>query len=122
MPTRPPVFAPTIPKAPRHQPKEANRQATRALSTGSKAWQQIRQQVLVRDGYRCRVCAKLVTGKDAHVDHRFNDAAINPGYDLETLWLLCASCHSSKTRTEQNGGTFKPKGCGVDGWPHARTD
>lgn len=63
-----------------------------------------------------------MVGKEAHVDHRNNDAATNPGYDLATLWVLCISCHSAKTRCEQNGATFKAKGCGIDGWPLARTD
>lgn len=112
MPSRPASYKPRQAKAPRHVRPEADRQATRALNTGSKAWRLLRDQVLARDAYRCQACQRLVTGKDAHVDHIDNDA--HQHVTLDRLWLLCSSCHASKTRTTQNGATWRgPKG-GVD--------
>ena len=92
------------------RPPETSRQETRALHTGSAEWRRIREQVLARDGHRCQACGRLVAGKKAHVDHRYNDAATNRGWDLSTLWLLCLDCHSAKTAAEQQGRIWEPKG------------
>lgn len=102
MPTRPPTFSPSKPNAPTHKPREADRQATRALNTGSKAWRLIRQQVLVRDGYRCQACQRLVVGREAHVDHIDGDDSNNPT-DGSNWQTLCANGHSRKTWAEQHG-------------------
>ena len=96
MPRQPPTFNPPRPAAPKHKPREADRQARRALNTGSKAWMLIRQQVLVRDGYQCQACGKLVAGREAHVDHIAEDAETNAGWDLSTLQTLCRPCNSRK--------------------------
>ena len=101
MPSRPPTFSPSRVTAPRHQPKGTDRQNTRALHTGTKAWQQIRQRVLLRDGYRCQGCGRLVAGREAHVDHRDGDSHNN---DPDNLQLLCIGCHGVKTRSEQDEG------------------
>lgn len=87
-----------------------DRQATRLLNTNSAEWKALRKLVLARDGHRCQSCGRLVAGKQAHVDHRYNDAATNRGRDLSTLWLLCADCHSEKTAAEQTGRNWEPKG------------
>ena len=104
MPSNPPSFRPARPKAPQHRPKEADRQARRALHTGSAAWRRIREQVLARDGHRCQACGRLVVGREAHVDHIGNDAALNAGWDISTLQCLCRSCHGLKTAVEQSTG------------------
>ena len=117
MPTRPPTFSPSKPNTPTHKPREADRQATRALHTGSKAWRAIRERVLVRDGYRCQACGKLA-GPSAHIDHKANDAAGNAGWDLDTLQTLCQPCHASKSATEMKGRNWDGrKGFDVDGNP-----
>lgn len=98
-----------------------SRQADRALNTGSKAWRQIRQQVLVRDGYQCQACKRLVTGREAHVDHIRSDAHLPESNQLDRLQLLCIRCHGAKTRTEMDGrewnGRAGPQRIGLDGWP-----
>ena len=100
-----------------------DRQSTRALNTNSKAWKLLRQQALVRDGYQCRGCGRLVAGKrEAHVDHINNDAADLSGYTLDNLQTLCINGHSRKTFAEQQGKQWDGKcegfkGVGVDGWP-----
>lgn len=101
MPKRPPKFNPTAQIVKRHVPKEADRQARRALNTGSTRWQAIRKQVLARDAYRCQACGRLVMGKEAHVDHMDNDAHLE--VSIDRLWVLCAPCHSRKTWAEQHG-------------------
>ena len=100
MPRQPPTFAPQRPKSPQHRPKEADRQRTRALNTNSAEWKRIRQQVLVRDGYQCRACGRLVVGKQAHVDHVDGNDSRN---ELTNLQTLCRQGHSRKTFAEQRG-------------------
>ena len=103
MPRQPQTFRPAKATTPTHRPKEADRQRTRALHTGTKAWRLLREAVLVRDGYQCRACRKVVVGRKAHVDHIHNDAATNAG-TLDTLQTLCVECHGLKTATEQSTG------------------
>ena len=96
-----------------------DRQSRRGLNTNSKAWKMLREQVLVRDGYQCQVCKKMVFGTDAHVDHRDNDSF---NQDMDNLWVLCRADHSAKTLTEQQGKVWDgkpagPVGCDEDGWP-----
>jgi len=67
-----------------------------------RTWQRIRERIIIRDKGMCVVCKESVTGRDAQVDH------IKPvakgGLDTEdNLQLLCATCHSTKTDTENKG-------------------
>ena len=78
----------------RHTFAVENRQATRALNTGSKAWRILRRQILVRDLYRCADCGRF----GDQVDHADGDATNN---EPATLQTLCASCHGKKTAAEQ---------------------
>ena len=75
--------------------EEYNRQAKRALHTGSKRWRRIRREVLARDLYTCRVCGKY--GNE--VDHIDGDDGNN---DPENLQTMCKRDHAAKTRKEQN--------------------
>ena len=113
MPSQPPSFSPTRVIAPRHIPREADRQRTRALNTNSAEWKRIRQFVLVRDGYRCRGCGKLVVGREAHVDHIDGDSHHNAP-DGSNWQTLCMYGHSRKTFAEQRGvawdGVCDPRG------------
>ena len=76
--------------------EEYNRQATRALHTGSKRWRAIRRQVLARDMYLCKVCGRY----GDEVDHIDGDDGNN---DPDNLQTLCKRDHAAKTRKEQNG-------------------
>ena len=92
--------------------KRYNRQATRHYNTNHKVWRAIREQVLVRDGYTCRHCKKIVASKgQAHVDHIDNDTANNALLNLQTL---CLVCHARKTHSDMFGTA---KGGDVDGMP-----
>ena len=73
-------------------------QRSRGLHTGSAEWRRLREEVLVRDGYRCADCKRLVAGKDAHVDHIDGDSN---NQLLSNLACRCVECHGVKTRNEQ---------------------
>lgn len=102
MPKQPQTFSPARPQAPRHTPKEADRQKTRALNTNSAEWKAIRASVLLRDGYRCKACGRLVVGRNAHVDHIDGDSHSNPT-DGSNWQTLCMRGHSRKTFAEERG-------------------
>lgn len=74
-----------------------SRQRKRALHTGSRQWREIREEILARDGYTCAACK----GFGDQVDHVNNNSYDNRAANLQTM---CASCHSTKTATEQAGG------------------
>lgn len=74
-----------------------NRQATRALHTGSKAWLALRRRILLRDNYTCRDCPRY--GNE--VDHADGDSHNN---DESNLVTRCKRCHSKKTARETLNG------------------
>lgn len=98
-----------------------SRQSTRALNTNSKAWKQLRLQVLMRDKYQCRYCKRVVIGKDAHVDHIGNDAHLPESNRLDNLATMCRQGHGRKTFAEEQGkkwdGQCRQQATGADGWP-----
>lgn len=92
-----------------------------------KVWRRVRLIVLARDNYRCTACGVSVAGKgQARVDHRLRrsdrpDLAL----DMRNLRTLCSLCDAQSHREKGSGSVhreerFEPRGCGVDGWPHAR--
>jgi len=85
------------------RPPENSRQETRALHTGSKAWQSLRQAVLLRDSNQCQRCGRLVVGRNAHVDHVDGNSHNNA---LTNLQLLCIEGHSRKTQAEKAGQSW----------------
>lgn len=102
MPSRPQKHQPAGPDTARLLPAY-DRQAKRAMHTGSKAWREIRAEVLARDLYRCCMCKRLVAGKgEAHVDHIDGDSSNNPP-DGSNWQTLCAPCHSRKTNQHDGG-------------------
>ena len=102
MPDRLPTFKPpwlakrARPRAPDARPSASKR------GYGSRAWKLARQQVLVRDNYQCRVCLRVVHGRNAHVDHVIRKAD-GSSDEISGLQVLCASCHGKKTRQEMQG-------------------
>ena len=112
MPSQPKVHSPDRVTAPQHRPKEADRQLTRAMHTGSKEWARIRQHVLLRDNHRCKACARLVVGREAHVDHIDGNSHHNPE-DGSNWQTLCRQGHSRKTFAEQRGKRWDGR-CAVD--------
>lgn len=63
---------------------------------GSEVWKSIRQKILDRDGYRCRICGK----RTCVVHHRNYDSATMSGDSLDSLISLCRGCHKSVHRDE----------------------
>lgn len=96
MPTRPQQHQPRGRSAQALGGPVVNRQATRALHTGSPRWLAQRKRVLVRDLYICKACGNF----GDEVDHIHNDA--HQFVTDDRLQTLCRSCHSAKTRAEQN--------------------
>lgn len=90
-----------------------NRQAKRALNTGSKAWRIQRLRVLTRDLFKCSVCGMF----GDQVDHIHNNAHEHVSDD--ELQTLCRQHHSEKTAIEQSGKTYQPRGCDINGNPRA---
>jgi 5-methylcytosine-specific restriction protein A len=77
-----------------------------AAGYGRRAWKLARQERLVLDNYQCQECGRVVTGRDANVDHVIPKAS--GGSDLmDNLRTLCRSCHSRKTVLVDQGGGFK---------------
>lgn len=70
-----------------------------------KLWQELRQRVRERDGYRCRRCGKSEAeqgGRQMSVDHLmpFRTAeTMEEANDLSNLASLCLVCHAYKTGT-----------------------
>jgi 5-methylcytosine-specific restriction endonuclease McrA len=59
------------------------------VSLDAEAYQQLRSQVLERDGWRCQRCGSLLNLEVHHLEYRSHQ-----GQDLEeNLITLCAECH-----------------------------
>lgn len=89
--------------APRHErPEVKYRQQTRALHTGSVAWQRLRDMVLARQPL-CPECFKEGrTVPATEVDHIDGNASTMESNDLNNLQGLCKPHHSRKTMNEVN--------------------
>ena len=101
MPVRAKAWRGPKSSAPRHVDSASraagNRQATRALHTGTKLWRRIRADVLLEELYRCRTCGQYAD----QVDHIDGDSHNNT---RDNLQALCLRCHSRKTWKEQHHG------------------
>lgn len=63
-------------------------------------WKAKRLRILTRDHCRCRVCQRVVSGRDAHVDHVVPLEEGGTDSD-DNLQVLCQAHHGAKTRSEQ---------------------
>ncbi|RPD90504.1 HNH endonuclease [Neisseria weixii] len=64
-----------------------------------RAWMNIREQVFVRDGYKCQCCGHVVASHQAECDHIV--ALADGGNDeLSNLQTLCIDCHAEKSAKE----------------------
>lgn len=64
----------------------------------TRRWKVLRQEVLERDGWKCRSCG---SAKRLEVDH-VRPVRNDPGraFDKSNLQTLCSPCHTRKTRIE----------------------
>ena len=87
-----------IPRFKPRRMKAASRKETSHYRSAS--WAAIRSAVIIRDAARCRVCLRVVGGRELHVDHILpledggTDALVN-------LQVLCREHHAQKTIAEQ---------------------
>jgi len=87
MPERPPSFRPKRPS--KQRPKGHNAKYL------TPTWKALRLAVLTRDCWRCQICRKIVSGRDAQCDHI--RAVQDGGEDtMENCQTLCAACHARK--------------------------
>ena len=56
----------------------------------SEYWNHVRQLVLVRDGYRCKLCHSQ---KKLHIHHKTYKNHFNEHKNLQDLVTLCEKCH-----------------------------
>lgn len=105
MPDRLPTFKPPwVGQRKRLRAPDTNRPSATARGYCSQGWKAARREVLLRDGYQCQApgCGKLVTGRNAHVDHIIRKS-VSGSDETVGLQTLCASCHAKKTRREMQG-------------------
>lgn len=105
MPDRLPTFRP--PWINRKPKRDAMPRNQTEAGYGRRAWRLARQERLAIDNWACQDCGRIVTGREAHVDHVVPKA--KGGSDLmDNLRTLCRSCHSRKTVRDDQGGGFGP--------------
>lgn len=89
------------------------------------AWRRIRLLALARDGYRCVICKRNVSGKgQARVDH-IHALSTHPhlALTLGNLRVLCSSCDNQGHREKRRKGIgpreerFIIPGCDSSGTP-----
>lgn len=85
--------------------KEFARHSKRVTST--RRWQVLRQQILERDGWKCRCCGER---RWLEIDHiKPVREAPERAYDPRNLQALCGPCHTRKTRIEVGHKPLDPK-------------
>lgn len=105
MPDRLPTFKP--PWVNRKPKRDAVRRDQTAGRYQTKGWKQARLERLMIDNWQCQQCRRVVSGRQAHVDHIVPKAAGGSDF-MENLRTLCRNCHSRKTVMEDQGGGFGP--------------
>jgi hypothetical protein len=67
-------------------------------------WADIRQGVMERDGFKCRLCKKPVTEDACEVDHILPYSRFKRPVEAnkpKNLWTLCIPCHKEKTESDR---------------------
>lgn len=72
----------------------------------SKDWENIRNLVLERDGYKCRTCGS--TDRQLHVHHSTYEHLYNELNYLDDLITLCSVCHRG-VHNKYNARRFSKK-------------
>jgi 5-methylcytosine-specific restriction enzyme A len=86
-----------LPGAPSAGGKSWSRPPPVNLYTYGSGWQVIRKQVLVRDGFMCRLrYVDICVGRASQVDHIVQPEA-GGGSDLANLRAVCVPCHARRT-------------------------
>jgi len=107
MPDRLPTFKPPW-VGQRKRPRAVTPRNQTEAGYGRRAWKLARRERLVLDNWQCQDCGRVVSGREAHVDHVV--AKASGGSDLmDNLRTLCRSCHSRKTVMVEQGGGFRKK-------------
>jgi len=65
-----------------------------ALQTS--AWRRVRQAVLERDGYLCRIGGPTCTRRAQEVDHIIPRKAGGAMFDEHNLRSVCKACHAAR--------------------------
>lgn len=75
--------------------------------TSTRRWQVLRQQILERDGWKCRSCGER---RRLEIDH-IQPVRLAPekAFDPSNLQTLCGRCHARKTRIEVGHKPLDPK-------------
>lgn len=74
----------------------------------SKYFQEVRELVLQRDGYRCQCCSATSEERRLNVHHSKYDGVLYQEKEhLEYLITLCSVCHVSIHRARANMRRFK---------------
>jgi 5-methylcytosine-specific restriction endonuclease McrA len=63
---------------------------------------EIRPRILLRDGYRCRVCSRVGSADELKIDHVF-PLHLGGSDSDENRQTLCVTCHDAKTLEETKG-------------------
>lgn len=85
-----------MPNRPRQfRPAGSARPTAAARGYASAAWRRTRLAVIARDSSACRLCGRIVSGREAHVDH-VREKSLGGDDSLTNLRLLCVNCHSSR--------------------------
>ena len=105
MPKRPPRYKP--PRL-RVREQESRPSATQRgyCSPTHKAW---RKAVLLRDGFQCQSCKRLVhSSSELHADHIIPIQQGGARFDVSNGQALCRACHGVKTAREskRDSGRF----------------
>lgn len=92
-------------RVPNFRPRRAVRRVDRRPPSckrgpyGTKAWEQKRLEVFVRDGGMCRICGLAVTG-EWDIDHIVPISQGGDPWADSNLQLAHHDCHSRKTASE----------------------
>ena len=73
---------------------------------GTKRWRRLRRVMLIRAGFKCRVCGRR-TGLE--VDHVLSMALGGKAFDEANLQVLCRTHHIEKTARENSERPKRPK-------------